>query len=107
MSDSPPWHTWPKPRVIYPCIICGATEPGHVLVEGNGREYVAQVCSSHTLWEVLKAKRDDHDLLDLTVSINDVDVAASMSASRPFTADEVDRAVEALDVLFTSPTTQQ
>jgi hypothetical protein len=94
------WFTWPRPRVIQPCIICGAIEPGHVLVEGVGHEYVAQVCSSHTLWEVLSAQRDEHELLNLIVQINDIDLAASLSAPRPFTENEVSSAVDALDALF-------
>lgn len=95
--NSQQFPTWPQPRVLKPCVICGEADPGHVLVEGIGHEYVAQVCSSHTLWEVLSAQRDGRELLNLVVQINDIDVAAQLRESKPFTPDEVDAAVKALD----------
>lgn len=70
---------WPKPRVIQPCLICGNTSPGHVLVYGIGQKYVAQVCSTHTLWEVLAAQTDERELFDLRISINDLDLAEKMT----------------------------
>lgn len=74
--------TWPKPRVLEPCLICRQTSPGHVLVFGIGQKFVGQICSTHTLWEVLAAERHGHELFNLEVSINDLDLAEQMGNSK-------------------------